>query len=109
VGDRRADVDVQRQAHRLAAVERLDLGESLAWSSIACARASISPSRPAAGIVAHGPSLSAARAAATARRTSQRRPGNLGDLAPARGVERGERAPLGGLRALGADQQALGL
>ena len=102
-------VDVLGEPDGLAVVERLDLRDLLGVAaSIASASANISRSRPAAGIDRPG-ALGEGRAgggdgAGDVLCAGER---DLGDLAAGGRVERGERAPVGRLRALGADQETV--
>ena len=79
---------------------------SSAFASIASASASIARVRSAAAMPLQRPSSKASRAARTARSTSSApRLRHLGDRPAGGGVERLERAPVGRLGPLAADQQ----
>ena len=108
--DRSVDVDVLGQADRLAVVERLDLREFLGVRLQRVGERMHQPLAP--GRWHRGPRAGRERLAGGrdgAVDVLGAALGDLGDLAARRGVDGGEGAPVGGLQALGADQQAVRL
>ena len=107
--DRAVDVDVAREPDRLAVVERLDLRELL---RVRFERVGQRPHQPLA------PGRADRRPGALGEGRARGRDGAIDvlraglrharDLTAGGGVERRERAPVGGRGSLGADQEALG-
>ncbi len=104
------DVDVLREPDRLAVVQRLDLRELLGVRFDRVGQREHQPLAPG-GRHRRPRAVGERRARGRDRAVDVlgARVGDLGDLAPGGGVERRERAPVGGLGALGADQQVVGL
>ena len=103
--DRPVHVDVLGEADRLAVIERLDLRELLGARFHRIGQRMHQALAPGSGHRGPRP-VSERRACRLDRPIYILRTGvgHLGDLAAGGGVERRERAPVGGLGALGADQ-----